>query len=212
MSPYHRSKIWIVILSVVFYLVSPCLAEESRSTKSPGNRPVTDLSLLLSVEERDPFDPPSDFNPQSPFYDRFNPPDPSVKRSADAFVLIKSAADEYRFLRWLGASIRNSEEVLDEYATRFRLKGNIVLAEDSEQGLRTRKEIQVGGDIKTAASNRRRSSDSRFRWLPDSFSWNLGMDMTTAKITSRFDIGKVFCIEAAMGSDTRVNALIEFPF
>jgi len=198
----------------VCLLATPCFAgdPESNSPSESSLSANTSLILAVSVEERDPFDVETNFDTESPFYDRFNPPDPAKKRRADTFVLIKAAADNYRFLRWFGAAIRNSESVLDDYAHRFHLKGNLVVAEDGDNGVATRKEIQLGGDIQTTKTNARKSGLAQSPWIPHSISWNLGMDLMSSRISGKLDIGRFLDVEASMGNDSRVIAQIVIPF
>ena len=131
-----------------------------------------------------------------------NPSSPNIS------AVIKMAFDEFPYLNKFKRFLDGVEVKVENYRRKFKLKGELGLAEQSPTGTSD----STGENSENTLRSRSESAKFSLNLMPERISWHLSYDLDSNCLKGEVEIGNHFVIEGNWGSDSDVRAMFTFPF
>ena len=128
--------------------------------------------------------------------------------SPNTVAVVKMAFDEFTFLKEFKRFLDGMEAKVEHYRRKFKLKGEVGLAEQSPTGTSD----SAGENSENTLRGTSESARFFLNLMPERISWHLSYDLDSNCLKGEVEIGNHFVIEGNWGSDSDVRAMLTFPF
>ena len=124
---------------------------------------------------------------------------------ANALEVLKAAMDEFQVLHGVRDTFYNTESKLEQYITKFKLKGEFDFSEDGEK---------KGTDESPNVSSKKMEAPSLFHkvFVPDRIKWNLDMGHSGNSIGAELDLGDYLTIRGDVGHNIGAFMMFKVDF